>query len=103
QLAAAVNFIRSCKGLYQNNRAITAPKLGRRGLCQRLEFLYGRERCALSILILRRVIVVYAVDLKSCAARSRAIEINRGARRQRRVVLSRIRIFLKAGERFRER
>ena len=51
-ISIPVNVIGAGDRLHQNNRPITTPELGGKAVSQRLKFLDGRERCALTVLVL---------------------------------------------------
>jgi hypothetical protein len=63
--------------LHQDYRAVPSAKLCRKIVGDHLKFFNGRERGPLAVLILGRIVVVYAIDLKRRAARPGAIEVNR--------------------------
>ena len=97
-----MEIVGSRLGLDQDDRAITATKLGGEVVGDDLKFFDGRKRCALAVLVFGRVVVIDAVDLESRAARAGAVEVDRRAGRRGRIVLARSRILLKAGEGFGE-
>ena len=77
QVDVAVQLVGARLGLHQHDRAVAAAELRRVGVREDLEFLDRRQRRALAVLVLRRVVVVDAVDLERRAARAGAVEIDR--------------------------
>ena len=98
-----VDLIGAGLGLYQDDGSVAAAELRGVGVGDDLELLDGRQRRALPVLVLGRIVVVDAVDLKRRAARAGAVEIDRRAGRRGRVVLPGRRVLAEPGEGFRER
>ena len=82
----ARDLVRAGLRLHEHDRAVAAAELRAVAVRQNLERLDRRQRHALAVLVLRRVVVVHAVDLERRAARSGAVEVRRRAGRERRVV-----------------
>ena len=61
----------------QHYRAVTTAELRAEVVGDDLKLFNRRQRSALSILVLGRIVVVDAVDLESRAARAGAVEVDR--------------------------
>ena len=75
----AVEIVRPRLRLHEDDRAVAAAEFRAVAVRENLKRLNRRERDALSMLVLRRVIVVHAVDLERRAARAGAVEHDRRA------------------------
>src|SRR5262249_31243281 len=71
----AVQTIRARLRLHQDHRAVTTAKLRREVVGDDLKLFNRRQRCALAVLVLGRVVVVDAIDLECRAARAGAVKV----------------------------